>query len=156
VRRGGTALAALPALLLLTTCSGTLRFDDHSIDAGASGGNERGTFVGDPCTSEGCEWECPALASCSGKCGLSCSADCEENSTCMLSAEQDARLRCERGARCSFVVGAGSSVECQASSDCGARCLSGCSLACSAGAICTLACGPTAPLAPASGMSRCP
>jgi hypothetical protein len=165
VTAGGTL--ALAALLALAACSGTLRFDDHSIDAApvppdaaAEGpvncADNRCGFVGGPCTPTQCNWECPQLKSCSGTCGASCSADCEEDSSCMLTAGQQAALKCEAGARCSFVVGPASTVECQGDSDCGARCISDCSLTCAAGAVCTLACGPTAPLRSVTRSARCP
>lgn len=160
----------LVALLILATCSGTLRFDDHSIDAAppppatqdaaaerpANCANDRCGFVGGPCSDTQCNWECPPLKSCSGSCGASCTADCEENSSCMLSAGQKAVLKCEEGSRCSFVVGPASTVECHGDSDCGTRCLADCSLSCAAGAVCSLACGATAPLRSITRTARCP
>ncbi len=147
-------------------CSSTLRFDDHSIEAGAPAdaamerpGNcatESCGFTGGPCRTSSCSLECPQLKSCSGSCGPSCSVHCEENSTCMLSTGDSASLRCEEGSRCSFQVGRSSSIECDRDSDCGTRCLSSCSLTCAPGAVCTLACGSVAPLAPVSGSASCP
>jgi hypothetical protein len=161
---------ALWAAIAGGSCSSTIRFDDHSIEAGAPAdapvdvslehpGNcatETCGFTGSPCRPGSCSLECPQLKSCSGSCGPSCSVDCEENSSCMLTTGDSASLQCEVGARCSFEVGRSSCIECDGGSVCGTRWLSSCSLTCAPGAVCTVGCGSVAPLLPVTGSASCP
>jgi hypothetical protein len=160
---------------LAAGCSGTFRFDDHSIAADGGGaidatdGRDDATserpsscdapeceFLGQPCGSESCLLHCPHEKTCTGRCQSECTADCEENSICTLTTGGEADLQCEANARCSFIVGRASRIECRVGSDCGARCLGSCTLSCNAGATCALACGENAALAPASGTAGCP
>jgi hypothetical protein len=152
-------------------CSGTFRFDDHSIATDAGGtpdsavdaAGERSAacttsaceFLGEPCVSDECLLHCPHGKICTGRCQSKCTADCEENSLCTLTTEDNADLECEPGARCSFVVGRATRVECRSTSDCGTRCLGNCTIVCAADATCALACGETDPLAVVSGTTGC-
>ena len=159
---------------LTMACSGTFRFDDHSLprDAGGASDSLRGAdamsdgsavcdagtcdFIGQPCGGDDCTLHCPHGNSCTGLCESGCTADCEENSICSLTAGQGADLECEPDARCSFVVGRAGRIECRSDSDCGTRCLESCTISCAPGATCALACGDTQPFATVSGMATCP
>ena len=158
-------------------CSGTFRFDDHSIPADAAATPDGGLdgvdavdaasekpavcsggacgFLGEPCAGDECLLHCPHGKICTGRCQSECIADCEENSICTLTADESGDLECEPGARCSFVVGRGTRVECRSTSDCGTRCLGNCTIDCAADATCALACGETDALAVFSGTSGC-
>ena len=165
--------------LATAACSGTIRFDDHSIarqdaghDAGDAAVDTRGDdasserpgwcdattcdFLGQPCGSSSCLLHCPHGKTCSGRCESGCTADCEENAVCTLTTGEGADLECEPEARCSFIVGRASRIECRAQSDCGTRCLGNCTVSCAADATCALACGDAAPMARVSGVADCP
>jgi hypothetical protein len=167
VNRSRTLVVWMWCAGLVVACSGTFRFDDHSIPSGDGGadataespagcdGDECG-FIGQPCGSASCLLHCPHGEVCTGRCDSACTADCEEDAICTLTAGEGADLECEAGARCSFVAGRASLIDCRTDSDCGTRCLESCTLSCAPTAICALACGASASLMTVSGTAACP
>jgi hypothetical protein len=176
---------AVCALCAAFGCNGTLRFDE-STDAGTeapgdlpvadAGVDQAGDLPADEagcgadaiscgwrlaeCTGGGdddCELHCPITKACSGgTCGTGCVAECQENSSCAITAGDVARVECEQGASCTFGLGNGGNAACNSGSNCRVQCVGRCAITCRTGATCQLRCADDAAGAPVTGTASCP
>jgi hypothetical protein len=110
----------------------------------------------EPNGDDRCEQYCPAALVCTnGTCGTGCVADCQQNSTCSVTAGDISRLECKAGATCTATLGAGANAVCATGSVCQIRCTGRCALSCQVGATCQLRCGD-GDFTTVTGTASCP
>lgn len=110
-----------------------------------------------PRSDDPCELHCETGRACpGGSCGIGCIAECEQNSSCAITAGDVSHLECNAGASCTLTVGANGNATCVAGSNCRLQCTGHCALNCQTGATCQLRCADATDAQPVTGLTTCP